>query len=563
MGDTGGGSVEDSYAEFVLAQQNSGSEIAAVLSQDAALASGLNQLQESASQTTTPSLAEAQGEDDGESETESQSSLTPPEVNAPDNLQPSVISQQPSQTIDTAPPVTGSEPESTEPSSTDPASASESADSSSSDSVASPDEGNDTVSDTNTNTSQPLSNLPATTTGINDTLSETGATPPLTTRFESHEFPGFTGEITDQGVELSWVPTAGAKGYNLYRNSEFLTTVFESAYLDTDTPTTASNYYEAIAFDFNDSFSVGADGLTVRFKEEPAPELPDHIAANYTLVFAEEFENGVLDPAVWNTSYLWGTDIIINQEEQYYVDVMNEPDFGYNPFVLDDDTLTIRSIKTPDELKDKALGQSYLSGVITTYDSFKFTYGYVEARVKLPRGRGFWSAFWLLNAYYVDRKPEIDIMEHIGHDPDLVFHTYHYFDEEGNLRSTESSGSSGVDYTDDYHVFSVEWKPGTAIFYVDGVERHRISDSKMSNQEMYIIANTAIGGWWPGSPDESTRFPGEYSIDYIRAWQKTTPFTDVIFDDGIDSVPIAPDTQERSPNHLPPFEVWPEGYPER
>ncbi len=594
-GEQGGNTVDNSYAAFVQSQQSGGSDIAAVISQDASLAAALNQLQESAA---TPALGEALGEVEGEDQPialrpsenlSSPDNLAPPEIESAESLQPSVIALLPSQTTSASgdgdpKSDTGNGPDITEAdtaaeSATQPelgsaestpdlastadqvaeqatveVAESNTADTQEASSVVTPDVQDSVAPDTTTVTTAAASALPFVAT-VNDNE--------LGNLFESTEFPGFTGEITDAGVALNWQAGPNIKGYNLYRNSQFLTTVFEPNFLDTDTPTTASNYYEAIAFDNNDNFSIGADGLTVKFRAEPAPKLPDHIAANYTLVFAEEFNSGALDPTVWNTSYLWGTDIIINQEEQYYVDVNNEPDFGYNPFVLDDETLTIRSIETPPELKDKALGQPYLSGVITSYDSFKFTYGYVEARVKLPRGRGFWSAFWLLNAYYVDRKPEIDIMEHIGHDPDLVFHTYHYFDEEGNLRSTESSGSSGVDYTEDYHVFSVEWKPGTAIFYVDGVERHRISDTKMSNQEMYIIANTAIGGWWPGSPDADTRFPGEYTIDYIRAWQKTTPFTDVLFDDGIDTAPLAPGNQERSPNHLPPFEFWPEGYPER
>jgi beta-glucanase (GH16 family) len=177
-------------------------------------------------------------------------------------------------------------------------------------------------------------------------------------------------------------------------------------------------------------------------------------------------------------------------------------------------------------------------------------------------GKGYWPAFWLLNAYYVDDKPEIDIMEFIGDDQDVVYHTYHYYDAEGNLRSTKSQPTPGIDFTGDFHTYGVEWKPGTIVFYVDGIERHRISDPKVSQQDMYIIANTAIGGWWPGSPDETTPFPGEYTIDYIRAYQKTTPFEDFPFFDFTTAVPFADDVPGVSPNHRPPIELWPEGYPE-
>ena len=189
----------------------------------------------------------------------------------------------------------------------------------------------------------------------------------------------------------------------------------------------------------------------------------------------------------WNTSYLWGTDLFINSEEQYYVDTKNQPDFGYNPFKLNGETLTIEAIRTPDNLREKALGQPYLSGVITSYDSFQFTYGYVEARAKVPYGQGYWSAFWLLNAFYVDLRPEIDIMEHIGDDRDVVFHTYHYFDSEGDLRSTESMETSGIDFTSEFHTYAVEWKPGQLIFYVDGIERRRVTDPNISSQDMLSL----------------------------------------------------------------------------
>ena len=145
---------------------------------------------------------------------------------------------------------------------------------------------------------------------------------------------------------------------------------------------------------------------------------------------------------------------------------------------------------------------------------------------------------------------------------DRVYHTYHYFDEAGKLHSTHSEASVGVDYTNDFHTFGVEWRPGVIVFYVDGVERHRVSDPQVSSQEMYIIANTAIGGWWPGSPGENTPWPGTYEIDYIRAYQKDGPTPAAPLDDGTRSISLAEDLPNRSANHIPTPEQWPQGYPE-
>jgi beta-glucanase (GH16 family) len=387
------------------------------------------------------------------------------------------------------------------------------------------------------------------------------------TLFHSRTTPGFNGEVLSDSIRVTWPVDPNARGYNVYRQAQFVTSVFTEEYIDEDV-FDSSYYYEIQAFDNSDSLYYVATGLTVKATTfgttDPDSPVPStDLLDGYDLVFGDEFTGATLDATKWNTSYLWGTDLIINSEEQYYVDILDDPEFGFNPFTFDGDNLTINSIETPSELAGKSLNQPYLSGVITSYDAFKFTYGFVETRAKVTHGRGYWPAFWLLNAYYVDDKPEIDIMEFIGHNQDVVYHTYHYYDSEGLLRSTPSQPTPGVDYTAGFHTYAVEWKPGTIIFYIDNVEVHRVVDSKVSQQEMYVIANTALGGWWAGSPDNTTPFPGEFTIDYIRVYQKSQPYDDILLDDGITQVPYADGIfGTSSPSHRPSIEDWPEGYPD-
>jgi len=397
--------------------------------------------------------------------------------------------------------------------------------------------------------------------------------------FESPTTEGFVGEVLDDSIRISWKRDPDARGYNVYRQAEYYTTVFTTEFNDTDVYD-QDYYYEIQAFDH------GLDGADVRYyyiatgltvsartlgKTDPnTPQPNDELLKEYELVFADEFNGSSLDTSKWNTSFLWGTDLIINSEEQYYVDIVNDPDFGFNPFTFDDGFMTINTIKTPPALASKSLGQPYLSGLITSYDAFKFTYGYAEIRAKMTHGRGYWPAFWLLNAYYGGDDPEIDIMEFIGDNQDVVYHTFHYHDEQGKLRSTQSQPTPGIDYTTDFHTFSVVCASVTIIYFVDGVEVHRITDPKVPMEQMYLLANTAVGGWWAGSPDETTPFPGKYVIDYIRVFQKATLFSDGLFSDdmtdaptsGSSSVPLAEDLPgEVSPNHRPTREQWPEGYP--
>ncbi len=392
--------------------------------------------------------------------------------------------------------------------------------------------------------------------------------------FFSRTSDGFEGEVLDDGsVRIVWDADATARGYNIYRDAEFVLSVTDGTeWIDTDT-TDGSFYYEVEAYDFADQLTRIATGLTVEVggsgRSNPKVDAARGVDLDeYELVFSDEFQDGSLDFSKWSTSYIWGTDVIINSEEQFYVDTKNDPSFGFDPFTFDGENLTINSIPTPEALSEKALGQPYLSGVITSRDSFNFTYGYAEARAKTPYGKGLWSAFWLLNTVY-DRgdEPEIDIMEHIGDDQDVMYHTYHYYDHSTDpeeLHSTPSMPVVGIDFTADFHTFAVDWRPGTLIFYVDGIETYRLDDPRVSSVDMYVIANTAIGGWWPGSPDETTEFPAQYELDYIRVYQKIGSYDDEqLFSDGTSQVPTAGSSIGSPPNRRPSFAAWPEGYPGR
>jgi len=400
------------------------------------------------------------------------------------------------------------------------------------------------------------------------TAQEPGDTTASGTNFQSVSTAGFKGEVMADAIKVSWDEVPDAKGYNLYRQADYYTTVFDTEFVDTEV-FDEDYYYEVQAFDEDDNLWYVATGLTVSARtigrvNPDAPQPKADLLDDYEMVFSDEFNGSQLDTSKWNTALLWGPDLVINSEEQYYVDTVNDPDFGFNPFTFDGENLTISTIKTPPELMAKANNQAYLSGIITSYDAFKFTYGYAETRAKFTHGRGYWPAFWLLNAYYGDADPEIDIMEFIGHNQDVVYHTYHYFDAQGELRSTKSHPVPGIDYTAEFHTFGVEWMPGTLIFYIDGIETLKVVDENVSNQEMYVIANQAIGGWWAGSADEQTPFPGKYLIDYIRVYQRITPYEIIEFDQSTDLIPLNIDSPgEVLPNKRPPFSAWPQGAPGR
>jgi len=126
---------------------------------------------------------------------------------------------------------------------------------------------------------------------------------------------------------------------------------------------------------------------------------------------------------------------------------------------------------------------------------------------------------------------EIDIMEILGHEPNKTYGTIHY----GNPHK-EQQGAYVLDkntFSDDYHIFAVEWEPSEMRFYVDGVLYHTVNDwfTKQEgmdeitypapfNQNFYLQYNLAVGGNWPGNPDETTNFDeAEYKVDYVKVYQ--------------------------------------------
>jgi beta-glucanase (GH16 family) len=116
---------------------------------------------------------------------------------------------------------------------------------------------------------------------------------------------------------------------------------------------------------------------------------------------------------------------------------------------------------------------------------------------------------------------EIDVFEHHGHRPDNVYLTNHWPDGEGDY-TKNSHDFVGPDFTQGFHAFAVNWTPSAIIWYVDGVERAR-SENGVPAQPMFLLANMAVGGDWPGDPDESTPFPSFFEIDYIRVYRQTCP----------------------------------------
>lgn len=245
----------------------------------------------------------------------------------------------------------------------------------------------------------------------------------------------------------------------------------------------------------------------------------------YSLVFEDHFDAAELERNHWNVELHepgW-----VNEELQSYVD-------SRDTICLKDSKLMIHPVKTVHE-DGKT---TYTSGRISTQGKHDFTYGLFEARLKVPKGKGYLPAFWLMTTDedLYGQWPvcgEIDIMEIWGSRTKTNYGTIHYGlpheQDQGTITPAEG------DFSEEFHTFTLEWEPGVLRWYVDGKQFHEAKRWFSADgagptkpfpapfdHDMYIILNLAVGGSWVGYPDESTDFENAvFEVDYVRTYQKT------------------------------------------
>jgi len=177
--------------------------------------------------------------------------------------------------------------------------------------------------------------------------------------------------------------------------------------------------------------------------------------------------------------------------------------------------------------------RNYTSARLKTQGLFSQAYGRFEARIKVPAGQGMWPAFWMLGNDITSvgwpKCGEIDIMENIGKEPATVHGSLHGPSTSGPTSDLSAPFSlpAGQNFAGDFHLYAVEWEPGTIRFYVDTNLYATFTSSQwpaggawVFDHPFFIILNVAVGGSWPGSPDSTTVFPQQMLVDYVRVYTK-------------------------------------------
>ncbi len=247
--------------------------------------------------------------------------------------------------------------------------------------------------------------------------------------------------------------------------------------------------------------------------------------SGWKLVWSDEFnapDGSPVDPSKWISEAGgngWG-----NQELEYYT---TRPQNA----IQDGGNLVIKAIEEKYTGSD-GVTRDYTSARLKTQGRFSHKYGRLEARIKIPRGQGIWPAFWMLGDD-IDKSGwpkcgEIDIMENIGKEPALVHGTIHGPEYSGDKGPTAPYAlPNDQHFADDFHVYAIEWEKKAIRFYVDDhLYATRTPDDLpkgarwVYQHKFFLLLNVAVGGGWPGNPDNTSVFPQTMLVDYVRVYKR-------------------------------------------
>ena len=334
---------------------------------------------------------------------------------------------------------------------------------------------------------------------------------------------------SDGGTYTVSVNTTG-KEWGAYTESDFITVESKNTVAQSGTitvtvpanPTTSARTGSVIIMSGAARKSIS---VTQAAADKPLYNAPE----GYSLVWNDEF-TGPADPLANNYAYGsyelnsddWTHEVKnsgwVNNELQNYVN-HKTPD-GALVTEVKNGTLRITALKENGKIYSGRVYAKVKSG---------WTYGYIEASIKLPKGKGTWPAFWMMPVNFRSwpADGEIDIMEEVGYHPDYVSSSLHAnaHVHSNNTQITHEMKCAGAE--GEFHTYAILWTSKNITTYVDGKVQLSYDNRGLGRDDwpyddpFYIIFNLAWGGSWGGAQgvDESA-LPCTMEVDYIRVFQK-------------------------------------------
>ncbi|HEX6432192.1 MAG TPA: glycoside hydrolase family 16 protein [Niastella sp.] len=249
------------------------------------------------------------------------------------------------------------------------------------------------------------------------------------------------------------------------------------------------------------------------------PASPVNVSGKYELVWADEFDKGIQpDSSRWSYNvggHGWG-----NEECQTYTDQRPE------------NARLEKGLLIIEARRETRNGRNYTSARLVTKGKGEWTYGKVEVKAKLPRGRGTWPAIWMLpvnNTYgRWPKSGEVDIMEHVGFNAGKIHGTIHTEAFNHTAGTQKGKQITMPDVQDAFHLYSIEWTTEKIDFLIDNNiyfsfrNDHTNYSTWPFDQPFYLLLNVAVGGAWGGKHGiDDSIFPQQLLVDYVRVYQKS------------------------------------------
>jgi beta-glucanase (GH16 family) len=248
----------------------------------------------------------------------------------------------------------------------------------------------------------------------------------------------------------------------------------------------------------------------------PQPPADKNWQFETTAMWSDEFDyTGAPDPAKWGYDIGgsgWG-----NNELEYYTNSTNNANVTNGKLYI-----TAR--------QESFGGMNYTSARLVTKNKGDFLYGRIEVNAKLPAGRGTWPAVWMLPTDWVygswPKSGEVDIMEHVGYDPNNVLSSVHTQSYNHTIGTQKSGGLNIPTALTAFHKYRVDWTPyAVRCYYDDQLVFTFVNDGRgyatwPFDKRFHLLLNLAVGGNWGGAQGvDTTIFPATMEVDYVRVYK--------------------------------------------
>ena len=309
-----------------------------------------------------------------------------------------------------------------------------------------------------------------------------------------------------QQINLGWQSASdpdSTTAYVVYRNGVRLAQTSSPGYVDSTVTTGAAYQYAVAAYDPAGNTSATSTAATVSTSTTPQPL---GVTGTWTLTFDDEFSGTSLDLTKWQPNWLGSNNKTVTPPP-------NSADLNCTaPAQVTEGSGVLNLAGVARSCRaNNGKTYPYASGLVNTYNGYRFTYGYAEARIYIPpTASGVpadFPAFWADGTGTWPSTGELDVMEALGGcGPGLGFHFHSNLGSFGGCASMSSATG--------WHTFGADWQSGMVTYYYDGVQVGQVTQG-ITGSPMYLILDNCIDPTYGGP----TTVPATLQVDYVRVWQ--------------------------------------------